>query len=219
MTRRTRYSAGYQAMRICPALLLTIGLMMAAAPIYAQENTSRFVHNQKTTGPGTRHFEITHYSSSSAGDSWDDASAKVSSPADACKAVKSRVDYAQQMFKEDKWRAGTDTWGRKQGDCTDFAVAVQDLCQAKDIKTDTYVLRSKTTGKAHAVTMGTWNGSSWVSSNGSYQAVTSLDDAKEKLAREQGWWAPDVEMYKVEKSKTGNDSGYVRMAGDDTVRK
>lgn len=147
--------------------------------------------------------------------SWDDASRQVSSPKDACKAVKSRVKYSQDMQREDEWRSGKDTWDRGKGDCEDYAAAVNDLCKEKGFKAEVYVLQPGTTDKAHAVTMGEMDGTLWVSSNGSYEEVKSLHDAKEKIARDLGWWAPDVDVHRVDRSSLAKrESRYVDTATD-----
>ena len=137
--------------------------------------------------------------------SWDNASRMCSSPRDICKVVKDRVKYSRDMQKEDEWRGGEDTWNKGKGDCDDYAVAVRDLCEREGFKAVIYVVYSKTARAAHAVTIGERNGTMWLSSNGLYEEVQSLDDAKETLARDLGWWAPDVDVYKAEDSPASGD--------------
>jgi hypothetical protein len=113
------------------------------------------------------------------------------------------VRYTRDISKADEWRSGNDTWNRKSGDCEDYAAAVKDLCKEKGFKADIFVVQSKTTGKAHAVTMGKRNGRVWVSSNGSYKEYQSQEDAKQEMAKDLGAWAPEVEVYKVESTEKG----------------
>lgn len=145
---------------------------------------------------------------------WDSPSQRSSSPEDVCKAVTDRVKYARDMVKEDEWRDGRDTWNKKEGDCEDYAVVIKDRCEEEGFKTEIYVVKSGTAGASHAITIGEVNGALWISSNGSYKEVESLNDAKETIARDLGWWAPDVSVLKVEKSPANGDRRYVKIATD-----
>lgn len=145
--------------------------------------------------------------------SWDDVARLSSSPKAICAAVQGRVRYTRDMVKEDEWRDGRDTWERGEGDCEDFAAAIKDLCDKKGFKTEIYILKSETARAAHAVTIGEINGSMWISSNGSFEYVQSLDDAKDLIARDLGWHGPDVGMYKVNKS-SGNKAYQVIQTAD-----
>jgi hypothetical protein len=144
--------------------------------------------------------------------SWNAVVWQSSSPADVCKAVKARVKYVPDVFPEDEWRGGQDTWDKGEGDCEDYAAAVKDLCAEKGFKSDIYVFRSRTARAAHAVTIGEIEGTMWFSSNGSYEEVKSMDAVKEKLCSDLGWWEPDVKIEMVEKTNTQTASG--QMEGD-----
>ena len=145
---------------------------------------------------------------------WKEAAQRSSSPESICSTVKSRVSYSRDTCPEDEWRSGKATWSRGRGDCEDYAAVVKELCREKGFEAQTFVLRSKTAGEAHAVTVGERNGRVWVSSNGSYTVHRSLFDAKQEIARDQGWWAPEVEMFRVEQStQTPGERRYVKTAG------
>ena len=143
-----------------------------------------------------------------------EAAGQLSSPENITKTVKNRVQYSRDMLKDDEWRSGRETWDRGEGDCEDYAATVKDLCAANGIVAHILVVRSRAAGKSHAVTMGEWNGGVWVSSNGSYREFQSLHDAKQEVARDLGWWAPEVEVFKVEQSATGDGRRYVPVATD-----
>ena len=76
------------------------------------------------------------------------------------------------------------------------------------------VIESKAARSAHAVIIGEINGTMWLSSNGSYEEVQSLNAAKETLTRDLGWWARDADVYKVERSSANTDRRLVRMVSD-----
>ncbi len=142
--------------------------------------------------------------------SWDNASRMCWSPRDLCKAVKERVRYSRDILKGDEWRSGEDTWNRRAGDCDDYAVVIKELCEREGFKAEIYVFRSRVAHAAHAVTVGEKDGIMWLSSNGSYQEVKSLDDAREAIARDMGWRAQDVDVYKFEQSSGDSDRYDVR---------
>lgn len=115
-------------------------------------------------------------------------------PKDICRQIKAHVQYAPDTKPEDEWRPAGATLKLGRGDCEDFAGCVVAVCRAKGMLTRVYVLTSKVNERSHAVTIGEQNGGMWMSSNGIYQAVLSLDDAKDKVCREMGWWYDDVTM-------------------------
>jgi predicted transglutaminase-like cysteine proteinase len=146
--------------------------------------------------------------------SWRDAARHSSSPEAIARVVKSRIQYSPDRYKEDEWRSGRETWERAGGDCEDYAAAVKDLCQKKGFESQIVVVRSKTAKAAHAVTIGECNGRIWVSSNGSYTQHASLSDAKQELARDLGWWSPEVEMFTVKESEEDGSRQYVKMVSN-----
>jgi hypothetical protein len=114
-----------------------------------------------------------------------------------CKAVSQRVTYIPDRLPKDEWRSAGNTWETGQGDCEDFAVTVAELCKQKNIETTIYVFSSPIDREAHAVVIGRSNGQMWMSSNGSYENVLSVGEARDKTAREQGWWYQRVKERRV----------------------
>jgi predicted transglutaminase-like cysteine proteinase len=128
---------------------------------------------------------------------WREVGRHASSPQDVCAHVKAHVRYRADMFAHEEWQAATRTWQIGTGDCEDYAVCVRDLARQAGFQADIYVLRSKTARASHAVVIGTYRGSIWASSNGSYRVFQSVDDAKQALAAEMGWYSLNVQIKKV----------------------
>jgi predicted transglutaminase-like cysteine proteinase len=196
--------------------VVIVALVMGGASFSAQAATLRsFGHhddsNFKTSRFGT--LELRQGEAwSKFTPSWSATVRQCLSPEDISCAVKSRVKYADDAYDKDEWQCGEDTWDKGTGDCEDYAAAVRDMCVEKGIDAEIYIVRSRTDSKAHAVTVGRWNGRVWVSSNGTYSDYQSMFDAKEDLARDLGWWAPETEMAKVVKSEKNGDHGYAKVA-------
>ncbi|MEI6808550.1 MAG: hypothetical protein WCN95_07490 [bacterium] len=131
-------------------------------------------------------------------DSWNEVVVMTRpAPADVCRQIKDRVAYASDVRAEDEWRSGQDTYARGSGDCEDIAASVKDLCAEKGIKTEMYIIESKADRKSHVVVIGIDGADMWMSSNGSFQRIASLNDARERISREFGWWYDQVVMTKV----------------------
>lgn len=129
---------------------------------------------------------------------WHDAKINVASPKEASTIAATRVTYTPDMSKEDEWRSPQETWQKKEGDCEDFALVVQDLCKNNGIEAEVLIIRSNSARKAHAITTGTVNGSIWVSSNGIYTTYQSTNDVKQAIARDLGWAHTDIDIIKLE---------------------
>jgi len=134
---------------------------------------------------------------------WNSTVLRSRQPRDVCRAVRQRVTYTRDRRPEDSWQGGKETWLRGAGDCEDFAACVKDICSQKGMSANIYVFSSQTVGKAHAVAIGEWNGRLWLSSNGSYEEVSSLWDARERVAQKCGWWAGDVRSRLANHRKRG----------------
>lgn len=147
--------------------------------------------------------------------SWSEAKLKLSAPDEISRAVKSRIKYTRDMIQEDEWQSGRETWERKEGDCEDYAAAVKELCEANGIKAEIMVLRSTTDREAHAVTVGERNGQVWVSNNGSYREFSTMKEAQQSIARDQGWTSNNVsvETEAVARRNTSNQAPAVAVAG------
>ncbi|MBA4387085.1 MAG: hypothetical protein C0404_03830 [Verrucomicrobia bacterium] len=180
------------------ALIIIVAAISALATGFAQTNTA-------TLSPESQTLETRNVDSGNSSTlSWNGVVRRSTSPRDICRAVKGHVRYSRDMLKEDEWRDGKDTWTKAAGDCDDYAATVQDLCKEKGFKAETYVFESRAAHASHAVTIGGTDGTMWLSSNGSYEEVKSMSDAREKLALELGWWAPDVDVYLVERSSSSD---------------
>ncbi len=129
--------------------------------------------------------------------SWEDIVQHFSSPEEMSQAVHDRLTYLPDMIPEDEWRSGRDTWAAGAGDCEDYAAAVKDLSEAIGFNADIYVVESRVGNVAHAVAIGVIDGAMWMSSNGQYQDVQSLSNAKEMVIRDLGWSWDDITIYKV----------------------
>jgi len=113
-------------------------------------------------------------------------------PEAICQQVSAYVQYATDTKPEDEWREPEQTLKAGRGDCEDFASCVQAACTAKGISTKVYVMTSKVNKRAHAVTISDEGGRMWMSTNGTYEAVLSMSDAKDRICRRMGWWYDDV---------------------------
>ena len=131
---------------------------------------------------------------------WGTVSHAAQQPSDICSAVKQRVKYAHDNVPADEWKAAKETWDTGRGDCEDFAVVVKRLCERQDIKADVYRFYPPK-GQGHAVTIGEHQGLLWMSSNGSYVEVHSIEAAKWIVANKHGWQADLVRTVKGEKSR------------------
>ena len=149
--------------------------------------------------------------------SWDSAIATCPEhPEDIARTVPDHVKYTEDSGRDDEWKPASRTWEQGAGDCEDFSVCVRDLCRSKGMSAHVYVFHSKATrgsnaanGGSHAVAIGERNGTLWMSSNGDYEEVQSMDDARNKLARSFGWWLDDVEYREMRGDGTSVEGAQV----------
>ena len=139
---------------------------------------------------------------------WESVTDVPRDPRSICSAVKRRVMFVRDRGPSDDWKSARETWNDKSGDCEDFAVLVQRLCEKGDIRSAVYCFYPPT-GSGHAVTLGEWRGQRWMSSNGSFTEVRSINDAKRKIAHSQGWAARSVRVSKGEKPPQATSLGRV----------
>jgi hypothetical protein len=119
-------------------------------------------------------------------------------PQSVCRYVRARVTYQKDQVPEDQWRSGEETLALGRGDCEDFAAAVRDRCRERGIPSAIYVMRAPDLDGAHAVTIGSWGGRMWMSSNGDYREIRSLEYACELVASDCGWQGATVTISKAE---------------------
>jgi len=117
------------------------------------------------------------------------------SPQEICDAVRARVRYVPD--ETDHWQTGEETWNRKAGDCEDFAATVRDICLARGFDAQMVIFHAETSNAAHAVVIGQWNGTVWMSSNGDYRVVGSIANAREIVNREFQWNDNHVATYRA----------------------
>jgi predicted transglutaminase-like cysteine proteinase len=105
----------------------------------------------------------------------------------ACQTVQQRVTYRSDVQATDEWRSGEETLASGWGDCEDMAAAVKSVCHTRGITSNIYIVRARALRAGHAITIGGSEGRMWMSSNGSYRDIRSIDDARQIIAREFGW--------------------------------
>lgn len=132
---------------------------------------------------------------------WGEIKTVAKTPRAICNAVRRRVRYTEDLG--DNWATGKEAWEKKQGDCEDFAVCVFDLCRTNGIEVEIQVFAPKGSWEAHAVVVGSWNGKLWISSNGWYVTINSMDEAKAVIAKEQGWRHKEILVASLEDVKNG----------------
>lgn len=106
-------------------------------------------------------------------------------PQSICASVRHHLYYKEDLG--DEWASGMDTWNRGFGDCEDYAACVVDLCKAAGIQASIQIFYPAGSWEGHAVVVGTWKDRLWISSNGWYETVKSLDRAERIVARDFGW--------------------------------
>ena len=139
---------------------------------------------------------------------WEQVQTVNKTPKSVCAAVRHQVRYAEDIG--DNWTTGKETWDKKKGDCEDYAACVVDLCQAAGIEASIHIYCPKGSWEAHAVVIGSWNGQLWISSNGWYENIESMDEAKKVVAKAAGWRHREILTASPEEAKRG----YIDLALD-----
>lgn len=117
---------------------------------------------------------------------WDEIQAVEQTPKEISQAVRRQVRYREDVGEE--WAAGSVTWKRAAGDCEDMAQCVIELCQARGYDASMYILYPEGSLEAHAVAIGMQNEKpKWMSSNGWYEEIDSIEEAKRIVRHEMGW--------------------------------
>ena len=112
---------------------------------------------------------------------WDQMEFEGDTPENICALVGKHIGYTGEEV--DTWTPAEQTWGKGTGDCEDFALCILKVCQDKGFDASIHLFYSlKDFGQGHAVVIGEQNGKLWVSSNGDYEVVDSLDGVKECVA-------------------------------------
>ena len=145
--------------------------------------------------------------------SWEEVALVARTPKAICARVRHTVDYREDLG--DEWSTGKETWERGHGDCEDLAAAVAELAAENGIKAVVYVFYPKRSWLAHAVVIGEYKGKTWMSSNGWYQTVKSLDQAKRAVAKEQGWCRHQLEIKKLVEVGNPQSTGHTTVSASD----
>jgi len=132
---------------------------------------------------------------------WDEIQTVGKTPEQICKIVRRHIRYAADQG--DDWATGQETWEKKQGDCEDFAACVVDLCKAAGLEATIQIFYPKGSWEGHAAVIGSWGGQLWVSSNGWYETVKSMDDAKAVIAKELAWRHKEILIASAEEVRSG----------------
>ena len=113
---------------------------------------------------------------------WEQILVECDTPKEICKMINKHIGYREEQ--RDSWSAAHDTWERGKGDCEDFAICVQELCQESGFDANIHLYYSmKNFTQGHAVVVGVNNGQLWLSSNGSYTELDSMDEANAIISR------------------------------------
>ena len=122
---------------------------------------------------------------------WEEAVRSCEKPSDVCSIVGNQLSYDSESG--DKWTGAHATWEKRTGDCEDFAICVVEMCRELGIDAwvELYFPAGPTPG--HAVAVGRYKGTLWVSSIGGYEEVRSTDEISELVAamlwcNEKGMW-------------------------------
>lgn len=97
------------------------------------------------------------------------------SPKDVCRTVARWIVYKEEPV--DQWSLPAVILDREYGDCEDFAVLIQYICFENGWDSNIilyYSILNPTYG--HAILTGQLNENLWMSSNGSYDVIESLED-------------------------------------------
>ena len=150
-------------------------------------NHTRTSHFQSSTHDSRKQSstQISWFKKSFGELTWDETAEVASTPREICSRVRRRV--YRRKDDSDEWASGRQTWQRGYGDCEDLAACIVSLCRERGIDARVLVFHPAGGRQGHAVVVGKWRGKLWLSSNGWYQRIDSLEDAKRKVAVELGW--------------------------------
>jgi predicted transglutaminase-like cysteine proteinase len=122
-----------------------------------------------------------------------------STPKELSRMVSTHIAYREESA--DVWATADETWNRSFGDCEDFAICLQQLCKERELDAKVYVFfSSKFNLEGHAVTIGNWNGHTWMSSLGSYEEFESMDKINDKVADIIGCSAKDLWSFSIDQA-------------------
>jgi hypothetical protein len=103
-------------------------------------------------------------------------------PRDVCRAVRRWVAYRQDRDGDDL-AAPAVTLSRGYGDCEDFSSLISTACTMRGWRATRVRYYGNFGAMGHEVAEGRFQGEQWVSSNGSYDRITTDDDVRDLIAR------------------------------------
>lgn len=108
-------------------------------------------------------------------------------PKDACAIVEKFIRYRSD--RRDEWQTPEETLRRRAGDCEDFAILIQDVCERMGYPTDVYLFFEEMNRLGgHAVAAGRLlDGRWWYADNGSYHEVGTFEELRARIAGRMGW--------------------------------
>lgn len=117
-------------------------------------------------------------------------------PAEVCAYVRRKVRYRSE--DRDDWASPSETLARGYGDCEDIAQLVKQLCRKNGMSADLYALRHEQRRReGHIIVIGRWRDRYWISSNGSWSAVRTFDEAIAAGADSCAWPVRRTEYARV----------------------
>lgn len=122
---------------------------------------------------------------------WDEVAQVVESPKEICAKVRHHIKSGEEGPSA-AIMSGKKAWDRGTGDCKDYAACVVELCVKIGAEASVMVFYPKGGWVGHAVVVGRWKGKVWMSSNGWYETVDSLEEAKVIISRECGWRGQEI---------------------------
>jgi predicted transglutaminase-like cysteine proteinase len=116
-----------------------------------------------------------------------------------CSTIRARIKYEPDLYADEEWRSGRETWERRAGDCEDFAVVACAVLRANGFTANIYVLWTTARRQGHAVVIGHDEaGRHFVVSNGSLEWVENEDEARRLSADRLGWGRSSTHMRRKE---------------------
>jgi hypothetical protein len=114
---------------------------------------------------------------------WDEAVSSCRNPGDVCRLAERYIMY--QAEEADRWSTARETWESRRGDCEDFAVLINEMCRQRgwDSRIELY-FPADLKEEGHAVVLGRYNGTAWISSLGSYEEIKFPGEEKKIVANE-----------------------------------
>jgi predicted transglutaminase-like cysteine proteinase len=108
-------------------------------------------------------------------------------PKEVCAFVEKYIRYRSD--RNDEWQTPEQTLRRRAGDCEDFAILIQDICERMGYPSSVYLLFGENRERdGHAIVAGQLlSGGWWFADNGSYGEVGTFKELRVRVAERMGW--------------------------------